>query len=92
MVLPGRPPIALRLLATGKSLLIEVWDYSPLELEPREARADDEGGRGLPVVAAISDRWGWERAGGRRKVVWAELAGYDKRRGRLVSGESGKIT
>jgi hypothetical protein len=24
---------------------------------------------------ALSTRWGWERTGRRRKVVWAELAG-----------------
>ena len=74
MVLPDRPPIALRLLASEKSLLIEVWDRSPLDLEPREADADAECGRGLTVVAAISDRWGCERTGHRRKVVWSELA------------------
>jgi len=34
----------------------------------------DECGRGLTVVAALSDRWGWQRTGHRRKVVWAELA------------------
>jgi hypothetical protein len=73
VVLPGRPPIALRLLANDKSLVIEVWDHSPLDLEPREAGADAECGRGLMVVAALSDRWGCERTGHRRKVVWAEV-------------------
>ena len=73
-VLPERPPITLRLLADEKSLLIEAWDQSPLDLEPRQADADDECGRGLTVVAALSDRWGSERTGYRRKVVWAELA------------------
>lgn len=73
VVLPERPPVALRLLATGKSLMIEVWDRSPLDLEPREASADDECGRGLAVVAALSTRWGALRSGYRRKVVWAEL-------------------
>jgi anti-sigma regulatory factor (Ser/Thr protein kinase) len=73
-VLPERPPIALRLLASEKSLVIEVWDHSPLDLEPRVADADAECGRGLTVVAAISDRWGCERTGHRRKVVWAQLA------------------
>jgi anti-sigma regulatory factor (Ser/Thr protein kinase) len=73
-VLPDRPPIALRLLASEKSLVIEVWDHSPLDLEPREASPDVESGRGLTVVAALSDRWGSERTGRRRKVVWAELA------------------
>jgi anti-sigma regulatory factor (Ser/Thr protein kinase) len=73
-LLPERPPVSLRLLLTGKSLVIEVWDHSPLDLEPREADADDECGRGLTVVAALSDRWGWERTSHGRKVVWAELA------------------
>ena len=68
-----RPPIALRLLASDKSLVIEVWDHSPLDVEPREADADDECGRGLAVVAGLSKRWGWQRTGFRRKVVWAEL-------------------
>lgn len=74
VVLPDRPPVALRLLAGEKSLLIEVWDASPLDVEPREAGADEECGRGLTVVAALSGRWGHERTGNRRKVVWAELA------------------
>jgi anti-sigma regulatory factor (Ser/Thr protein kinase) len=73
-VLPDRPPVTLRLLASERSLLIEVWDHSPLDLEPREADPDAECGRGLTVVAALSDRWGWERTGHRRKVVWAEFA------------------
>jgi anti-sigma regulatory factor (Ser/Thr protein kinase) len=73
VVLPDRPPIALRLLATRKSLVIEAWDQSPLDLDPREADASDERGRGLTVVAALSDQWGWKRTGGRCKIVWAEL-------------------
>jgi hypothetical protein len=68
------PPVTLRLLAGEKTLVIEAWDMSPLDPEPRQARADDECGRGLAVVAALSARWGCEPTGGRRKVVWAELA------------------
>ena len=73
-MLPERPPIALRLQATERSLVIEAWDQSPLDLETREADADAECGRGLTVVAALSERWGWERTGHRHKVVWAALA------------------
>jgi len=54
--------------------VIEVWDQSPLDLESREAGLDAECGRGLTVVAALSDRWGSKRTGHGRKVVWAELA------------------
>ncbi len=74
IVLPARPPIALRLLASEKSLVIEAWDQNPLDVEPRETTPDAECGRGLTVVAALSDRWGSKRTGPRRKVVWAELA------------------
>jgi anti-sigma regulatory factor (Ser/Thr protein kinase) len=74
VMLPERPPITLRLIATGTSLLIEAWDQSPADPEPREADADSECGRGLAVVAALSARWGCERTGSRRKVVWAEIA------------------
>jgi len=73
IVLPGRPPIALRLLASEKSLVIEAWDQSPLDVEPHEATSDAECGRGLTVVAALSDSWGSKRTNDRRKVVWAEL-------------------
>jgi anti-sigma regulatory factor (Ser/Thr protein kinase) len=74
IVLPERPPVALRLLASETALMIEAWDHSPADPEPREADADAECGRGLTVVAALSTRWGWERTGYLRKVVWAELA------------------
>ena len=73
-VLPDRPPVTLRLLANERSLAIEVWDQSPVDLELREPDPDAECGRGLTVVAALSDRWGQERTGQRRKFVWAELA------------------
>jgi hypothetical protein len=64
----------LRLLAGDTSLVIEAWDQSPLDLEPRQAGADAECGRGLTVVAALSTRWGCQRISGRRKVVWSQLA------------------
>src|SRR5579863_10112257 len=73
-VLPDRPPIALRLLASERSLLIEVWDASPVDVAPREADPDAECGRGLTVVAALSDHRSSERTGHHRKVVWAKLA------------------
>lgn len=71
--LPGRSSTTLRLLATERSLLIEAWDHSPLDPEHCEVDADDECGRGLTVVAALSERWGCERIGYNHKVVWAEL-------------------
>ena len=51
-----------------------MWDQSPLDVEPQQPDADAECGRGLIVVEALSSRWGHERTGRARKVVWAELA------------------
>jgi hypothetical protein len=44
--LPERPPIALHLRASERSVAIEAWDQSPLDVEPREADTDVECGRG----------------------------------------------
>lgn len=72
-------PVWLRLSASSMQLLIEVWDGntrppSPRELEDGVPALEDEGGRGLFLVATLSDRWNWylthEPIG---KVVWCEL-------------------
>lgn len=73
-VLPERPPITLRLLGSERSVVIEAWDHSTADPEPRRAGDDDECWRGLAVVAAYSTRWGFERTGYRQKVVRAEIA------------------
>jgi anti-sigma regulatory factor (Ser/Thr protein kinase) len=73
VVLPHKPPIALRLLVNEASLIIEAWDQSPLDLEHPEADDEAECGRGLLVVQASSTRWGVKRTGYNRKVVWCEL-------------------
>jgi hypothetical protein len=51
-----------------------VHDSSPLPLPPGCHRdADDETGRGLTVVGALAQTWGW-RPEPFGKVVWCELA------------------
>jgi anti-sigma regulatory factor (Ser/Thr protein kinase) len=74
-----RPPVCLRLSTNNVQLLIEVWDGNTLPPSPRELEGgfpaiEDEGGRGLFLVATLSDRWNWyltqEPTG---KVVWCEL-------------------
>jgi hypothetical protein len=69
-----QPPIALRLVYDGGRLVIEAWDHSPRDPQTRDADADAEDGRGLMIVAAVSNRWGSARLGHQHKVVWAELA------------------
>ncbi|WP_328874675.1 SpoIIE family protein phosphatase [Streptomyces sp. NBC_00287] len=67
----GRPPIRLRLIH-DRSLLCEVSDASSTTPHQRRARTDDEGGRGLFLVAQLAEHWGTRHAR-HGKTVWAEL-------------------
>ncbi|MFJ2651074.1 ATP-binding protein [Streptomyces sp. NPDC087420] len=58
--------------ATGHALLVEVSDPLPDPPTPRPSAPDDEGGRGLRLVACSSRRWGTRR-GKTGKTVWFEL-------------------
>jgi anti-sigma regulatory factor (Ser/Thr protein kinase) len=66
------PAIRFWLLSDGDRLIIVVWDASPWLPRCSEAALDAIGGRGLQIIAALSDDWGWfgrsEIAG---KCVWA---------------------
>lgn len=65
-------PIGLRLLQ-GRALTCEVSDHSLTTPRVRRARDTDEGGRGLQLVAALSQRWGTRyTADGKR--IWTEQA------------------
>jgi hypothetical protein len=46
----------------------DLSDGIPYVKQPDEL---EESGRGLQVVAALSDAWGWMPRPGRGKVVWA---------------------
>ncbi|WP_338700124.1 ATP-binding protein [Streptomyces sp. Q6] len=76
-------PIGVRLVRrTGPraALLVEVSDPLPDPPRARAAAPDDEGGRGLQLVADSSRRWGTRpaprdgRCGAGGKTVWFELA------------------
>jgi hypothetical protein len=76
---PGRRPVLkVRLASDLARLRIEVWDDLPAGLGgpvQYHAAPDEESGRGLELVEALSLDWGWERAPGRAaKRVWAVLA------------------
>ena len=64
-------PIGVRMVR-GTSLLVEVSDPLPAPPRERVAAEDDEGGRGLQLVARSSRRWG-TRHGPLGKTVWFEL-------------------
>lgn len=72
--------VRLRLSGDDARVLIEVWDADPRPPAPQDLGEggtpdpQEEGGRGLFLVAALSARWDWyptrEPAG---KVVWCEI-------------------
>jgi anti-sigma regulatory factor (Ser/Thr protein kinase) len=68
----GLACIHLRLSTDGLSALVEVWDENFQLPSPTQASLDDESGRGLMLVDALAERWGWDPPpSGRGKVVWA---------------------
>lgn len=77
------PVLWLRLLSDRRRALLEVWDTIPAEFgtpAERHAGPDDESGRGLQIVAALSLDWGWEHVTGHAsKRVWALLSAQDDR-------------
>ncbi|MPY50473.1 ATP-binding SpoIIE family protein phosphatase, partial [Streptomyces acidicola] len=72
----GTQPIRLRLLHDRNRLICEVADGSSTSPHLRRAKASDEGGRGLFLVAQFAQRWG-TRHTCRGKVIWTEQALHD---------------
>ncbi|MET8541542.1 SpoIIE family protein phosphatase [Kitasatospora sp. NPDC004799] len=66
----GSGPIRVRLLR-DRSLICEVSDGSSTSPHLRYAATEDEGGRGLFLVAQFADRWG-TRYTATGKVIWTE--------------------
>ncbi|WP_323136429.1 SpoIIE family protein phosphatase [Streptomyces sp. NBC_01446] len=66
----GGAPIQLRLIKE-RSLICEVSDGSSTSPHLRRARIFDEGGRGLMLVAQLTERWG-TRYTGTGKTIWTE--------------------
>lgn len=71
-VMAAAPAVRLWLLSDSEQVLIAVWDAS-LKPPVRMTAGDEaEDGRGLMLVEAVSERWGWccsENGDG--KFVWA---------------------
>lgn len=68
----NQPAIVLTVAFTETSLLLEVWDSSPLPPVLQEADVTGDRGRGLMLVDFLADAWGHRPEGG-GKVVWCEL-------------------
>ncbi len=68
-------PVRLRLLSDRSQVLILVWDANPQPPVPIDP-GEDETGRGLVLVEALSERWDWGATpdtGG--KMVWCIVTG-----------------
>ncbi|MDP9073192.1 MAG: ATP-binding protein [Actinomycetota bacterium] len=65
--------VDLVLQVNGDQVRVEVWDEAG-ELAPvrRDALPDDERGRGMLMVEALSSQWGVIHSGP-RKAVWFEV-------------------
>lgn len=65
--------IGLRLFRRTGEVMCAVLDPSDDAPILRDAAGHDEAGRGLQMVDALSDVWGWSPVAGRGKAVWAIL-------------------
>ncbi|MFI1935841.1 SpoIIE family protein phosphatase [Streptomyces purpureus] len=79
----GTEPITVRLLRTepvsvpaASTLICEVSDGSSTSPRLRRAKATDEGGRGLFLVAQFAERWG-TRYTPTGKIIWTEQSTHD---------------
>jgi hypothetical protein len=68
------PPLRLWLCGGPSVVAVLAWDATVIAPVAREADEDDESGRGLAIVAALSADWGYyypAEFGG--KVTWAVI-------------------
>ena len=76
---PGTEPLPITFRLTVEAdqgeLCIRVWDPDPTPPPPDQPLPadDDESGRGLLIVNALSNRWGWHPAANGGKYTWATL-------------------
>ncbi|WP_019068544.1 SpoIIE family protein phosphatase [Streptomyces hokutonensis] len=73
----GAHPIRLRLIHDAATLICEVSDTNHTAPHLRRAKTWDEGGRGLLLVAQLTQRWG-SRHTADGKTIWAELSLFDE--------------
>jgi hypothetical protein len=68
------PPVRLWLRGGRPGVAVLAWDATVTAPVPRDAGDEDESGRGLAIVAALSAQWGYYYpAQSRGKVAWAVI-------------------
>lgn len=65
--------VGVQLRAMEAGLYVEVWDGGSGSPTLQEPALEAEGGRGLFLLNAVSQRWGVHHPGSGGKVVWARL-------------------
>jgi anti-sigma regulatory factor (Ser/Thr protein kinase) len=68
----GRPPVELRLRRAVDRLFVDVHDAAAAPPRMRHAGPADDSGRGLLIVATLSERWG-TRHTDNGKSVWCRV-------------------
>lgn len=71
-ILHAATPFEIILHAGDEQLRVELVDGNPALPTMRPYAPESVNGRGLHIVAATADRWGFEPRGG-GKLVWFEL-------------------
>ncbi|HSS09140.1 MAG TPA: PAS domain S-box protein, partial [Acidimicrobiales bacterium] len=86
-ILHAGTPLTLEVSYAEPLARVSVRDYSPVMAALRAHRPDAMTGRGLDLVAAISQAWGVQpRPDG--KVVWAEVNGQSYHAASLTNGST----
>lgn len=67
-------PFRLGLVQLGPCIVCVVTDPSPVPPVPQDPGRLTETGRGLHVIDALSDNWGYTTLCGQGKAVWATFA------------------
>ncbi len=83
---PGQ--IGLGLLEYGPWLLCAVADPSQATPVPRPPGSLAETGRGLQMICALSDLWGYTEPGDAGKIVWAMFTARHAARSRARSRQA----
>lgn len=79
----------LRVWISATRVRLEVWDPgTDRTVAARSPALEDDGGFGLNIVRAVSERWGLEQDVASGTRVWAELAHVPSVSGHAVAGSS----
>ena len=87
----GAGPVRVKVV-TDRSVRVEVGDARAVDaLTPRQPDPDRTRGRGLFLVDALADAWGYDETADGGKVVWAEFGTHDRATGADATAGRGTV-